>query len=43
MNSKTATKTPAQTTAKPNIYQAVTDRILASLKEGIVPWDSPRT
>ena len=41
MNSNTATKTPAQTTAKPNIYQAVTDRILASLKEGIVPWEKP--
>jgi hypothetical protein len=29
------------TTAKLNIYQVVTDRILASLKNGIIPWQKP--
>ena len=28
-------------TSKPNIYQAVTDRIIASLKECIIPWEKP--
>ncbi|MGI4756064.1 MAG: ArdC family protein [Janthinobacterium lividum] len=31
----------AGTAAKPNIYQLVTDRILASLKDGIIPWEKP--
>ncbi len=31
----------AQTATKPNLYQTVTDRILASLKEGIIPWEKP--
>ncbi len=31
------------TTAKPNVYQIVTDRILASLKNGIIPWEKPWT
>ncbi len=26
-------------TAKPNLYQSVTDRILASLKAGVIPWE----
>lgn len=30
-----------QTTAKPSIYQTVTDRIISSLKEGIIPWEKP--
>ena len=29
------------TAAKPNVYQIVTDRILASLKSGIIPWEKP--
>ncbi len=28
-------------TPKPNLYQTVTDRILASLKAGIIPWEKP--
>jgi len=28
-------------TAKPSIYQTVTDRILASLKAGVIPWEQP--
>ena len=32
---------PAKATTKPNLYQTVTDRILASLKEGIIPWEKP--
>ena len=28
-------------TAKPNLYQTVTDRILASLKAGFIPWEQP--
>ena len=31
------------TTPKPNVYQIVTDRILASLKNGIIPWEKPWT
>lgn len=31
------------TAAKPNVYQIVTDRILASLKSGIIPWEKPWT
>jgi antirestriction protein ArdC len=27
--------------AKPSIYQTVTDRILASLKAGVIPWEKP--
>jgi antirestriction protein ArdC len=26
---------------KPNVYQIVTDRIIASLKEGVIPWEKP--
>jgi antirestriction protein ArdC len=29
------------TIAKPSIYQTVTDRILASLKAGVIPWEKP--
>ena len=29
------------TTAKPSIYQVVTNRILENLKKGIVPWQKP--
>ncbi len=32
---------PVKATIKPNLYQAVTDRILASLKDGIIPWEKP--
>ena len=32
---------PAKATIKPNLYQTVTDRILASLKDGIIPWEKP--
>ncbi len=28
-------------TDRPSVYQIVTDRIIASLKEGIVPWEKP--
>jgi antirestriction protein ArdC len=31
----------ARTTAKPNIYQIVTDRIIHSLKAGVIPWEKP--
>jgi len=34
--SKTST-----TTARPNIYQIVTDRIIQSLKAGVIPWEKP--
>ena len=26
---------------KPSVYQAVTDRIIASLKAGVIPWEKP--
>jgi antirestriction protein ArdC len=29
------------TTDRPNVYQIVTDRIIASLKDGIIPWEKP--
>jgi antirestriction protein ArdC len=29
------------TAAKPNVYQIVTDRIIASLKSGVIPWEKP--
>ncbi len=29
------------TTPRPNIYQIVTDRIIQSLKAGIIPWEKP--
>ena len=29
------------TTPRPNIYQIVTDRIVQSLKAGIIPWEKP--
>ena len=28
-------------TDRPNVYQIVTDRIIASLKEGVIPWEKP--
>ena len=28
-------------TAKPSIYQTVTDRIISSLKAGVIPWEKP--
>jgi antirestriction protein ArdC len=31
----------ATTTAKPNIYKIVTERIIASLRAGIIPWEKP--
>jgi antirestriction protein ArdC len=31
------------TAARPNVYQIVTDRILESLKSGIIPWEKPWT
>ena len=36
--SKTSAKKP---TSKPNLYQTVTDRFVASLKNGIIPWEKP--
>ncbi len=36
--SKKSAKKP---TPKPNLYQIVTDRIIASLKAGIIPWEQP--
>ncbi len=30
-----------QATAKPSIYQTVTDRIVKSLEAGIIPWEKP--
>jgi antirestriction protein ArdC len=32
-------KAPA--TTKPSVYQVVTDRIIASLKAGVIPWEKP--
>jgi len=32
-------KAPA--TTKPSVYQIVTDRIIASLKAGVIPWEKP--
>src|ERR1017187_6976473 len=29
------------TTPRPNIYQIVTDRIIQSLKAGVIPWEKP--
>ena len=29
------------TISRPNIYQTVTDRILSSLKAGVIPWEKP--
>ena len=34
-------KQTAPATIKPNLYQTVTDRIVASLKEGVIPWEKP--
>jgi antirestriction protein ArdC len=34
-------KQTAATTAKPSIYQIVTDRIIQSLKAGVIPWEKP--
>ena len=31
----------AATAAKPSVYQIVTDRIIASLKAGVIPWEKP--
>jgi antirestriction protein ArdC len=28
-------------TTKPSVYQVVTDRIIASLKTGVIPWEKP--
>lgn len=33
--------TPKTQTAKPNIYRIVTERILESLKAGVIPWKKP--
>jgi antirestriction protein ArdC len=37
MSSKDAKKTAP----KFNLYQTVTDRIIASLKAGVIPWEKP--
>ena len=37
MSSKAAKKTAP----KFNLYQTVTDRIIASLKAGVIPWEKP--
>ena len=37
---KQAMKKPS-TSSRPNIYQTVTDRILSSLKAGVIPWEKP--
>ncbi len=29
------------TTDRPSVYQIVTDRIIASLKDGVIPWEKP--
>jgi hypothetical protein len=31
----------AATSSRPSIYQTVTDRILSSLKAGVIPWEKP--
>jgi antirestriction protein ArdC len=31
----------AATAARPSVYQIVTDRIIASLKAGMIPWEKP--
>ena len=31
----------AATAAKPSVYQIVTDRIITSLKAGVIPWEKP--
>ncbi len=31
----------AATSSRPSIYQTVTDRILSSLKRGVIPWEKP--
>jgi antirestriction protein ArdC len=31
----------AATTAKPSVYQIVTDRIIARLNAGVIPWEKP--
>ena len=31
----------AAATTKPSVYQVVTDRIIASLKAGVIPWEKP--
>ena len=28
--------------SRPSIYQTVIDRIIASLKAGVIPWETPR-
>jgi antirestriction protein ArdC len=29
------------TSSRPSIYQTVTDRIISSLKAGVIPWEKP--
>ena len=36
-------KKTAPTVARSNVYQIVTDKILASLKSGVIPWEKPWT
>ena len=31
----------SRTAAKASIYQTVTDRVIASLKAGVIPWEKP--
>lgn len=31
----------AKTSSRPSIYQTVTDRIISSLKAGVIPWEKP--
>ncbi len=38
---KTLSMKTSRQTAKPSLYQTVTDRILTSLKAGVIPWEQP--
>jgi len=37
----TTVKHPASGAGKPSLYQEVTDRIIAELEQGRVPWVQP--
>lgn len=37
------TKTNAKTSEKVNVYQMVTDRVIAQMQQGIIPWHQPWT
>jgi hypothetical protein len=36
-----SSKATRKTAPKLNLYQTVTDRIIASLKAGVIPWEKP--